>query len=459
MLRKILISCALFIVSSTFISCSSSSNGNNGLKKDENPNKGLSVIGENVTFNPNKLVNNGEPIAIEYWTWSDNDVTKDMAKQYTEIYPNVEIKVVVQPWDDYWTKLPLALKGKNGPALFNIHNSHHDNIIQYLAPYDIAITDLEADYNSVGPHIIDGNVYYTDFAINTGNIYYNKQLWQEAGLTELDIPVTWDEFREVAKKLTKTENGKLTQAGFNFNGAYNAIILGLNYQKGTLLFDASGKIVNFDNPSTIENTKFLADLYTVDNVGSPDFGDDLTISFGNGQSAMIYQWGWMQGELINNYPDIEYGVFPTPTPTEETPFAYDRYNGESTPGINNNQTGETQAVAQDFLKFLLSGEQYSKDFSILLASFPTKKSLTNDVDILADPVLNAISKRVERYIWPGPFPSTIETTSLQVIENILYNNEDISKAIADGQNKINDNMVNVDYISLESGYKFFNELK
>ncbi|MDK8230734.1 extracellular solute-binding protein, partial [Escherichia coli] len=97
--------------------------------------------------------------------------------------------------------------------------------------------------------------------INTGNIYYNKKLWKEAGLTETDIPTTWDELREVAKKLTKWNGSKMEQAGFNVNGdAYAAINQGLNYQRGELAFDASGKKPNYDNKVTRENMKFLKDL-------------------------------------------------------------------------------------------------------------------------------------------------------------------------------------------------------
>ena len=61
---------------------------------------------------------------------------------------------------------------------------------------------------------------------------------------------------------------------------------------------------------------------------------------------MIYAWGHMEGTMKEKYPDIDYGVFATPTFTKGTPFAYDRYNGESTPGVNKNQSKEQQAVAQ-----------------------------------------------------------------------------------------------------------------
>jgi len=50
-------------------------------------------------------------------------------------------------------------------------------------------------------------------------IFYDKDQWAEAGLTEEDIPKTWDQLIAVAQKLTKVDdNGKMTVAGFGFNG-------------------------------------------------------------------------------------------------------------------------------------------------------------------------------------------------------------------------------------------------
>ncbi len=460
MKKKVLSALFSMLLVASLSACSSGGDKASGGTKDENADKGLEVLGDTVTFDPNKLVNDGEPITIEYWTWGENDPTLKMAEAYEEIYPNVEIKEVIQPWDDFWTKLPLSIKGKNGPAVFNIHNSQHDLIMPYLEAYDIPVEDLQADFNSVDPHIIDGNVYYTDSVINTGNIYYNKKLWEEAGLTDKDIPKTWEQFREVAKKLTKTDGDKIVQAGFNYNGeTYNALYQGMNYQKGELLFSKDGKVANYNNSVTIENTQFFVDLYEKDKVGSKDFGDDSTMSFGNGQTAMVYKWGWMVGELEAKYPDIEYGVFATPTPTEEVPFAYDRFNGESTPGINKNQTEEQRAIAQDFIRFCLANDEYSVTAGLTMASFPTKKSLADDPRILEDPVLSVIAPRVERLIWPGAFPSTIETSAKQTIEDILYNGKSVEVAVKEGQERMDSDMKNSDFTSLESSYQFFDEAK
>ncbi|KFI66163.1 extracellular solute-binding protein [Bifidobacterium cuniculi] len=445
-----------------FISTALGACGSGGAKgvTDTQADKGLPTMGETVTYDPNHLVNEGKPITIDYWSWNSagTDPVIDMIDGYTKIHPNVTIKPVNVAWEDYWTKLPLVLKGKNGPAVFNIHNSYDALVRPYAADYDIDAKDLEADYTTASVHITDGKAKYIDSVINTGNIYYNKKLWQEAGLTDADIPTTWDEFREVAKKLAKWDGNKMVQAGFNVNGdAYSAIYEGLNYQKGQVLFDDKGTEPDYDNSVTAENMQFLKDLYDKDRVGSANFGNDYSQSFGNGQSAMVYAWGWLEGTLKEKYPDIEYGVFATPTPSKDTPFAYDRYNGESTPGINANASAEQQAVGQDFVRYLLANDDYVRTAVRELNSFPAKKSLQEDKEILAQPVMAAIAPRVDRLIWPGSMPSTMETSATTAFENVFQNGKSIEQSIKEAQQQMETDMKNSDFVSAENKYAYYDE--
>lgn len=438
--------------------CSTGAKGVTDTKKD----KGLDVIGTNIKYDPNHLVNGGKPITIDYWTWNPEgiDPVYELSRDYTKIYPNVKINIKNVAWDDYWTKLPLQLKGKNGPAVFNIHNSYDSLIQPYAADYDIDKAALEADYpTSVAHEDADGKVKYIDSVINTGNIYYNKDLWKEAGLTDADIPTTWDEFIAVAKKLTKFNGAKMVQAGFNYNGAYSAIYQGLNYQKGTLLFDESGKKANFDNETTKENMQFLKDMYEKDKIGSVNFGNDYSQSFGQGQTAMVYAWGWLEGTMKEKYPKINYGVFPTPTFSKSTPFAYDRYNGESTPGINKNASKEQQAVAQDFVKYLLANDDYVRQAVKGLNSFPAKANLQNDKEILSNPVMKSIKDHVDRLIWPGATPATIEDSGKVAFEDVMQNGKSIDESVKTGQATMEKDMKGSSFVSAESKYQFFDEHK
>ena len=419
----------------------------------------LSAQGKPLAYDKTAKVNGGKKIQLEFWTWGTLDLFKELGAEYTKAHPNVTFKYVENSWDDYWTKLPLSLKSGNGPDLFNFHNSKEDTMLPYMASYDISIADLSAAYMGVESHLKGGKLYYTDYGFMTGAIFYNKRLWKEAGLTEKDIPATWADLVRVAKRLTKYDaKGTLVQAGFNYIGNYHAIIAGLNYQKGELLFKADKRTVNFDTPISVENTAFLKNLYDVEKVGSKDFGTDSNQSFGQEKTAMIYGWGWLKNYLPDNFPDLEWGAFNVPSPyADKPPFAYDRYNGESTFGINKAAAADKQAAAQDFIRFFLTNDAAVRKFSLMFGVFPAKKSLRNDGAITSDPLMKELSKIIDRTIWPGVMPSPIEDNLKKTIQDILYNGMDVKAAVTKTQAQMERDLKNTTFIAVEDTYRYFGE--
>ncbi len=411
-------------------------------------------FGDTVKYDPSAAINDGKDITVELWEWGSDELFQQVIDGYQAIHPNVTIKLVNNPWEDYWTKLPLALDGANGPAIFNVHNSYHENLINYMAPLEIPLEDLEADFTGVEAHVIDGKVYYIDYGMMTGAVYYNKDMWEAAGLTDADIPKTWDEMREVAKKLTIKDGDRLIQAGLNFNDDFHQnYLLGLNYQLGENLFEEDGKTPKVTSDAMKQVMQMLVDMYEVDGVGSKDFGEKCADSFGQGQSAMVMQWGHYYNTLNTTWTDINFGVFEIPT-FDGNPYAYNRYNGESTFGINKNAPAEQQAVAQDFVKYFLANDDAQIAFNLAMSTFPAKKSLADSEAIMANPSLNILSEHIDRYIWPGPMPSTVETSLKTAGQNIFFNGMDIDTALEEAQQSIIRDMSSSSFTSVEHLYKY-----
>ena len=393
------------------------------------------------------------------WTGAANLFTA-LAEAYTAIHPNVTINLVENPWDQYWTKLPLALQGSDGPAIFNVHNSQHDNLIGYMAPYDVSLEALENDYVGVAAHAIDGKVYYTDYGLMTATMYYNKAMWAAAGLTEADIPTTWDQFREVAKKLTiRDASGQLVQAGFSFNGGAQGDVLGLQYQFGQNLFTADGTKVTFNNDAIVAVVQRMKDFYEVDKIGDYNFGNNSGDNFGQGMVAMYMGWGFMHNVLKSNFPDTDFGNFEIPAVTTDVPYAYNRYNGESTFGVNKNASAEQQAVAQDIVKFFLSSDDMVKQFCLANSVFPAKKSLAQDADILGVSSIAVLANHIDRYIWPGTMPSAVESNMKIALEDIFYNGADIATALQSAEDACNAELAATSFVSVESQYSHAGEAK
>lgn len=420
----------------------------------------LAAEGKSLTYDPSAPVNNGKKVELEFWTWGTLDLFKELGDSYTKIHPNVTIKFVEHSWDDYWTKLPLAIKNGGGPDMFNFHNSKEETMLKYMAAYDIDVNDARAKYMGVDSHLKNGKLYYTDYGFMTGAMFYNKKLWKEAGLTDKDIPATWTDFVKVAKKLTKYDaQGNVSQAGFNYNGQYQSLIEGLNYQKGGLLYKADRKSINFNTPITIENTQFLKNLYDVEKIGSKDFGTDCNQSFGQGQSAIVYGWGWLKNYLPANFPSLEWGAFNVPSPyAGKVPFAYDRYNGESTFGINKLAKAEKQAVAQDFIRFFMCNDSAVLRFSQMFGVFPAKISLRNDPAISGDPLMKELSKIIDRTIWPGVIPSPIEDNLKKTMQDVLYNGISVENAVKKTQSQMERDLLGSSFVSVENSYKYYKEL-
>ena len=415
-------------------------------------------FGDTIKYDPSVEINDGKDITVELWEWGSDDLFQEIIDGYTAIHPNVTIKLVNNPWEDYWTKLPLALDGENGPALFNVHNSYHENLINYMAPLEIPTEDLEADFNGVSAHVIDGNVYYIDYGMMTGSVYYNKDMWEAAGLTDEDIPKTWDELIEVAKKLTIKDGDSLVQAGLNFNDDFHQnYLLGLNYQLGENLFQEDGKTPNVNSQTMVDIMQMLVDMYEVDGIGSADFGEKSADSFGQGQSAMVIQWGHYYNTLKTTWSNIDFGVFEIPTFDGETPYAYNRYNGESTFGINKNAPADQQAVAQDFVKYFLANDDAQVKFNLAMSTFPAKKSLADNEEIMANPSLAVLADHIDRYIWPGPMPATVENSLKKAGQDVFYNGVDIQTALDEAQESIIRDMRNSSFESVESLYAYADE--
>lgn len=185
-MKRLLSLCMIVILTCSLTACAGSGDNNAGKEtgtKDTEADKGLPVMGDQITYDPNHLVNDGNPITIDWWVWASEEMFRSIADAYEEIHPNVAINIINNPWDGYFTKLPLSLqKGEEGPTLFNIHNSYENLLMNYIEPYDIDTKEFIADYPSAASHVKDGKIYYADYGMSTAWYITTKSSGKRQGL-------------------------------------------------------------------------------------------------------------------------------------------------------------------------------------------------------------------------------------------------------------------------------------
>ena len=140
-------------------------------------------------------------------------------------------------------------------------------------------------------------------------------MWKAAGLAD-QAPKTFDELRDAAKKLTKTDaGGKITVAGWRVdmtNQDHNLYREILTRAYGTSALDDANKKVNWTaNQGGYDAWQFLVDLTLKDKVSDPTLAADGPTAWLAQQAAMMVSGSFYLG-TAKSKASFQWGVWPMP---------------------------------------------------------------------------------------------------------------------------------------------------
>ncbi|AYA78400.1 sugar ABC transporter substrate-binding protein [Bacillus sp. Y1] len=228
---------------------------------------------------------------------------KATVKRYEEANKDVKVTMVQTAPDQYDTKLKSAIAGRKIPDVFFYNPAQVKAYVnsgvllditeQVEGSADVKIDDIwEAGINKYrfdGETLGQGAIYGLPKDLGPFALGYNKTMFEEAGipLPDKDKPYTWDEFIDVAKQLTKDNDGdgKMDQygTGFNVNWALQPFV----WSNGADWINEDGTKVTIDDPKFIEALQFFVDQQNK---------YQITPSIGDAQTLDTYQ-RWLKGQL------------------------------------------------------------------------------------------------------------------------------------------------------------------
>ena len=201
-----------------------------------------------------------------------------------------------------------------------------------------------------------GKTWGIPFQRSTIVLYWNKELFKEAGLDPNKAPATWKEMLEYAQKLTKKDaSGNVTQWGVQIpsSGFPYWLFQGLTTPNGVELMNAAGTETYFDKKEVIEALQYWTDLGRKHKVMSPGVVEWGTTpkDFFEKKVAMIWT---TTGNLTNvkNNAKFDFGVAMLPA---------SKKRGSPTGGGNfyvfKKATKAQQEAAAKFAKFMTQPER------------------------------------------------------------------------------------------------------
>ena len=321
----------------------------------------------------------GPEATISYSIWGDPAEIKSqqaVVDAFHAVNPKITVKVTVSDWDTYWDKLQTGIAGGDAPDVFAMDGPlfpdyQSRDVLLDLKPYiDKSGYDLgQLADQAVGDFTTAGGQFGLPRDLNVVVLYYNKAMFDTAGLPYPDDTWDWAKLTEIAQKLTlKGADGKVSQWGFytetsDMENYWSSLV----WQNGGDIIAPDGKATVLGTDQAVGGIQRLADLIWKDKV-MPDAAitDVLGDAFEQGQAAMEANGSWLVA--THQAAGINLGIAPLP-------------KGPAGRATSINPTGAvvyakspSPDAAWEFVKYLASPAAQTKLME-LRASLPANKEV------------------------------------------------------------------------------------
>jgi multiple sugar transport system substrate-binding protein len=277
-------------------------------------------------------------------------------------------EVEVRPATDLGQELAQGFAGGNPPDIFYLDASQ---VAEQASAGNLYAYEAE-DNDDFFPALqeaftYDGQQWCAPKDFSTLALQINTAAWEEAGLTDDDIPTTYEELATVSETLTEGD-----QVG---------LVLGPGIDRlGAFVVGNGGWWLNEDatEPTGTSEEVLTALEYVQENMAAGNFAYAADVdagwggeAFGTQRAAMTMEGNWIRGAMENDYPDVDYTVVELP----EGPAGPGTLLFSNCWGIADESEYQEQAV--DLVNYLTSPEQQLK-FAEAFGVMPSRQGVTEE---------------------------------------------------------------------------------
>lgn len=270
----------------------------------------------------------GESEGMTLEIWDMQQSSKDVAAAYAPIVeafeadnPGAEVNVTTFPFGQYRDKVLLAMKGGTGPDVLALDQVW---MAEFAAGGLVApIDDHLAESDSIsGDDFFQGAWASNSYEDQTWGVplnadvweqmYYNSDLFTEAGLDPDNPPATWDEWTEAAAALTKAPD----QFGISLMGCKDegTVVMSDSFlfsNGGSIVEDGSAAFDSEENSGALSQYQDLLEYSPSGTAGACE--QDAVARFTSGTAAMLLAGSWQQ-DTMKDAAQFDWRIAVPPAP-------------------------------------------------------------------------------------------------------------------------------------------------
>jgi len=376
-------------------------------------------------------------LTVAGWSSSpaEDALVQQALNQFMQQNPNIKVTWQVIP-GDYPTKMRANVASGNVPDVFYLQPGMAQeyikagkllNLSPYMARDNVSPSDFYASLMQPFD-CADGTVYGIAKDWNSLGLFYNKTMFQAAGLGD-PTNWTWSDLQSAAQKLTKS-------------GVYGIALPPDASRWGAFLFANGGQMLSSNGQQATFNSQQGVDAATFytsfqlnhtgvrpGDVGAGWDGD----AFGKQEVAMTFEGGWMIPFMAQSFPNVQYGIAPVPmAPNGKRgnllyTNAWAAYSGTKHPD-----------AAWKLIQFLTAAGHQA---DVLHDGFalPTIKSLANDPYFQQNPGVAVLQQGADygHADFYGAADSEVHTELANALQSIMLGKASVQDALNTAAQNVN----------------------
>lgn len=302
---------------------------------------------------------------IVFWHMYDSGPGKEVMDEIINRFNSqntagIEVEALAISFWDYWDKLGVAMAAGQEPDVFmhdlgNVPSRAYKGVLADLTPYIMAKgIDPDKTFFSVPLSMCkwEGKFYALPFETDVRLLYWNKDLFKQAGLDPNKPPSTWQELWDYASKIDKkSPQGNYEVLGFNpiYGQSYFWMYV---WGTGGTFHDEKGNI-SVNNPTVV---KALEEWMAMLNKLGVKELEQFNATYGwaadaflSGKLGVVIQVGQYASIIRAFAPNLNYGVTHIPYPAKKATWS----NGFS---LEVSSRSKNIDAAAEFVLYLVSKE-------------------------------------------------------------------------------------------------------
>lgn len=296
-LKKLL---SMALVSTMTLSLAACGSSGSATGTGETKSEGDKTEVQSTAAAPADAASSDVELSVAIWDPNQEPGIKEIMADFTA-KTGIKTKISVISWGEYWTMLEAGAQGGSLPDVFWMHSNESERYMSNDMLLDL--TDKIKESSVIDPanypddiwglYTHDSKYYAVPKDIDTIAVWYNKAMFDEAGIAYPTADWTWDDLGEIAKKLTKPDGSQYGLAIRNDNnqaGYYNMI-----YDNGGYVISDDKTKSGWDDPKTVEAMEQLESWIKDGVMPSIEVMSENNedVLFRSGKVAMVLQGSWM----------------------------------------------------------------------------------------------------------------------------------------------------------------------